>query len=392
MPKAKYYNGKTISEWARECGLKRETIANRIKEGWTIEDAISVPYNTRRNTEISIAKLAIENNISPKTIKKRINNGMSIEEALMYSYKKSYIGQRSGRLTVEKELEPKRDPNGKPRRQLLCLCDCGNYTTALAESISSGSKQSCGCLRKETISKMREKNLVGQRFNRLLVESEAFRDGRGIHWNCVCDCGNRCVVIGSNLLNGNSTSCGCYNKEIISERERKDITNQRFYKLVAKECVGKNEYNNYLWRCVCDCGREIVTTAARLLGGQIISCGCTKSKGEYFIENYFTNNGIKHRKGVYFNDLKLKTYLYFDFSIEDENKRIYLIEYQGEQHYKDMGKFGKQQREVTDKMKKEYCKKKNIPLFEIRYDEDIKEKLEEIIAQVNPVLSEQITA
>ena len=97
---------------------------------------------------------------------------------------------------------------------------------------------------------------------------------------------------------------------------------------------------------------------------------------------------IKYKKGYYYSDLKLKSYLYFDFAIFDKNGKEHLIEFQGEQHYKDMGKFGKQQREVTDKMKKDYCAAKNIPLYEIRFDDDIKTKMDEIIAHVNPVLSE----
>ena len=54
--------------------------------------------------------------------------------------------------------------------------------------------------------------------------------------------------------------------------------------------------------------------------------------------------------------------------------------------------FGKQQREVTDKIKKEYCAKNNIELIEIKYDEDIISSLKHIIKthnvlHDNPVLS-----
>ena len=60
----------------------------------------------------------------------------------------------------------------------------------------------------------------------------------------------------------------------------------------------------------------------------------------------------------------------------------YLIEYQGEQHYKAHKKnpeFGKQQREITDKQKKDHCEKHNIRLYEIRYDENIEDALEAIL-------------
>ena len=57
-----------------------------------------------------------------------------------------------------------------------------------------------------------------------------------------------------------------------------------------------------------------------------------------------------------------------------------MIEYQGIQHYKIYsGDFGDYEREVTDNLKKEYCKEKNISFYEIKYDEDILQKLQEIL-------------
>jgi len=38
--------------------------------------------------------------------------------------------------------------------------------------------------------------------------------------------------------------------------------------------------------------------------------------------------------------------------------------------------FGRLQRETTDTLKRQYCIKNNIQLFEIRYDESIEERLE----------------
>ena len=57
-------------------------------------------------------------------------------------------------------------------------------------------------------------------------------------------------------------------------RPVKDITGQRFGKLTAIELVGRNPYGKALWRCLCDCGGEIVTTMANLQTGATRSCGC----------------------------------------------------------------------------------------------------------------------
>lgn len=61
-------------------------------------------------------------------------------------------------------------------------------------------------------------DLRGQRFGRLIVIEEAGRSKCGnILWRCRCDCGNECVVFGSNLRRGHTSSCGCFNKETCSE-------------------------------------------------------------------------------------------------------------------------------------------------------------------------------
>lgn len=390
MSKAKCYNGKTLTEWANEYKISRNFIADRIKRGWSIEEAVLIPKGELRQKEKSINQIAIENKISSKTLRNRIAKGMSIEEALTLQNKIDYVGRKYNRLFVEKEIDPKRDKNGRARRQFLCLCDCGNHTTALAEHLVSGNKKSCGCYKKELISKKREKILIGQKFFRLLVESEAYRDSLGIHWNCLCDCGNKCVVIGNNLLSGTTKSCGCYNKEQTSKREKAEIQGRRFSRLIAEECVGQNAYKNYLWRCRCDCGTYVVVPATRLLTGETQSCGCMSSRGEEKISKYLSSKDIYFTKGKFFPDLVYNGVLKFDFELFDQNYNSHLIEYQGIQHYeKQTSGFGDQQREITDQMKKDYCSKNNIPLYEIRYDDNIELKMNEIIAHVNPVLSSE---
>lgn len=67
------------------------------------------------------------------------------------------------------------------------------------------------------------KSLVGQRFGRLIVIKQAedyIAPKNGQHfaqWICQCDCGNECISSSNNLKRGVSTSCGCYNKEIVKK-------------------------------------------------------------------------------------------------------------------------------------------------------------------------------
>lgn len=57
-------------------------------------------------------------------------------------------------------------------------------------------------------------DLGGQRFGRLVVESFSHVDAhRRAHWNCLCDCGIRCVRRADLLKAGRRVSCGCANEQ-----------------------------------------------------------------------------------------------------------------------------------------------------------------------------------
>ena len=56
----------------------------------------------------------------------------------------------------------------------------------------------------------------------------------------------------------------------------KDLTGQRFGKLVALEPIGQDKHKNVIWRCKCDCGRVHETVSRSLVNGAAKSCGCYK--------------------------------------------------------------------------------------------------------------------
>lgn len=59
----------------------------------------------------------------------------------------------------------------------------------------------------------------------------------------------------------------------------KDITDQRFGKLVALERTELKKHTSSIWRCVCDCGNEAMVPVSYLDRGDTTSCGCNKWKG-----------------------------------------------------------------------------------------------------------------
>ena len=61
----------------------------------------------------------------------------------------------------------------------------------------------------------------GARFGRLTVIEKAPSANKNGRWLCKCDCGNYTTVYGCNLKKGDTTSCGCYQKESASARQTK---------------------------------------------------------------------------------------------------------------------------------------------------------------------------
>lgn len=53
-----------------------------------------------------------------------------------------------------------------------------------------------------------KRNLVGQKFGKLLVISELQKKGHNVLWRCRCECGKQLDVLGPNL-NKKTKSCGC---------------------------------------------------------------------------------------------------------------------------------------------------------------------------------------
>lgn len=109
---------------------------------------------------------------------------------------------------------------------------------------------------------------------------------------------------------------------------------------------------------------------------------CKSSRGEEIIRGFLINNDILFKEQFVFSDLKYKGNLRFDFYIPDDNL---LIEYQGIQHYKPVKIFGGKEmfeKNITrDELKRKYCKENNLILEEIKYDENILERLN-IIFQI----------
>ena len=101
-------------------------------------------------------------------------------------------------------------------------------------------------------------DLTGKRFGRLTVLSLSYKKNHHHYWDCQCDCGNKKDVSGQQLKRGHTKSCGCYNKECLSNRALHGMSRKRLHNIwcgMKARCYNKNTktYDKYGGRGISVC-------------------------------------------------------------------------------------------------------------------------------------------
>ena len=148
-------------------------------------------------------------------------------------------------------------------------------------------------------------------------------------------------------------------------------------RMATEEEKPRNDRTGIYWNCTCTkCGREnVIIFGDYLRKGEASSCGCLVSKNESLIAQLLTNLKINYKEQYSFNGLSSTKdnngKLLFDFAIFNQNKLIYLIEYDGIQHFNEKhqwNEYGLEKTHNNDLLKNQYCFEHNIPLIRIPYD------------------------
>ena len=74
------------------------------------------------------------------------------------------------------------------------------------------------------------------------------------------------------------------NKHYIVGTNEIDLIGRKFNLLTVKERMGRKDYC-ILWKCQCECGKEIITAGERLRSGSTRSCGCLRKSPPYKIKD-----------------------------------------------------------------------------------------------------------
>ena len=262
-------------------------------------------------------------------------------------------GKQFGEMTVlEKDVELSQT---KKRIYWKCQCSCGRIKSIRTDGLKN--IKTCGECKKD---------LTNQRFGRLVALEKGKKDKASHqYWICKCDCGNIVEVNSDNLRRGLTQSCGCLHSEVIHQNLFKDLTGQKFGKLIALsyKIIDSKTY----WLCKCECGNQTLVTRNNLINGHTQSCGCINTSiGELNIEETLKKNNIQFNKEYVFTDLKNRR---FDFYLPELNR---LIEFDGIQHFKFTNTWHQTEEEfkkalIRDNEKTNYTLSHNIPLVRIPY-------------------------
>jgi hypothetical protein len=196
---------------------------------------------------------------------------------------KNIINEKINNLTVISFAGYK--PIGKSTRKFswwTCRCDCGNIIDIPSNRLVNKKAICCGCKRKskgcDTTS------LIGKKINNLRIIDYVktikikIKNRKSPYsqtvWKCQCDCGKIIELKRSNLISGNTKSCGCLLKANYDKLKNKGIQNNILpkgiaalnayygnYKYRAKKnklCfeLNKSEFENIIYKNCYFCGTE----------------------------------------------------------------------------------------------------------------------------------------
>lgn len=136
-----------------------------------------------------------------------------------------------------------KNPNSKSTNRFYqCSCECGKTEIVNGTKLNSGQKIMCNDCSKKQKGMENLQKMIGNTYGKLTVvdvlydidDSNLYTRSKCI---CICSCGKKKVICKNNLLSGKVNSCGCYAKELTSNRSMKDysgIVSERNVKIIRK--------------------------------------------------------------------------------------------------------------------------------------------------------------
>lgn len=171
-------------------------------------------------------------------------------------------------------------------------------------------------------------------------------------------------------------------KHVNLDSQAIDITGKTFGKWTVLYKTDKRNAGGVIyWHCRCECGKEKDVLGTSLRSGRSLSCGLHSniSKGNVKIADILDQANIFYEIQKKFSTCKDIKELPFDFFVNNE----YLIEYDGQHHFKKDSIFNYEYTHKHDLLKSQWCKRNNIPLIRIPYTHYKDLKLEDLLLETS---------
>lgn len=185
--------------------------------------------------------------------------------------------------------------------------------------------------------------------------------------------------------------CGKCGKEQINKSNGRQLSTESFIEKIKEfnlnlsfeKTIYKSKRSSLI--VTCPIHGDYETKGEILLKGHgCRKCSSVNSKGEKFIEEFLLKRDI-----IFISQMKFKNFTsingvpyQFDFYIPSINT---CIEFDGKQHFEPVeywgGQEGLERRKRSDEIKNKFCTDNNINLIRISYNEDIEERLKNIVSK-----------
>lgn len=252
--------------------------------------------------------------------------------------------------------------------KVLCKCNTCNYEwEVLPTSLLNGI--GCpNCHNRARYTKESLQNKVCKIFPNIKIIGEYVNINTKITCKCI-NCGTVWDPTPKSLLAGH----GCPKCSIMSKKLSQQVVEERVRKLHPNiSILGNYINNNTKILCKCDiCGYQWEVIPRTILTEGHGCPNCKQSYGEQTVSNILSELNIPNKIEYPIENPYHNRNFRVDFYIK-YNNQIYIIEYNGVQHYIPVEYFGgkiafNSQVQRDDDLRK-YCKENNINLLEIKYN------------------------
>lgn len=120
---------------------------------------------------------------------------------------KDLTGQRFGRLLVIERADNFTYKDGRTRVKFKCLCDCGNFSEIVNQSLVNNGTQSCGCLKSENTSARKWSGyeeisgvLIGRIKNNAKTRNLEYSVSNEFIWDLFLKQDRKCALTGQDLV------------------------------------------------------------------------------------------------------------------------------------------------------------------------------------------------